>query len=132
MALGHHLGLQLHLKLFAALPKAFGIVLETSRALCIPVYMSALSRRNELDGIPHGTFNKLPQHLLHSCVLLKALKQRLLCQRSREICPRVLVRPYKSAERCNNMLQTRGINFTADVGNQCVCDCIPEMVHDIL
>ena len=43
VALGHHLGLQLHLKLFAALPKALVSVLETSRALCVPVYMSVLS-----------------------------------------------------------------------------------------
>jgi len=91
VALSHHLRLQLHLELFAALPKAFNCVSETSRALCIPVHMSVLVRCKENYHIPHGAFNEFSHHLLYSWILLITLKQGLLRQRGGDICPCILV-----------------------------------------
>lgn len=79
MALGHHLGLQLHLKLFTALPEALDGVLEACRALGIPVCMLVVVVvPKQSHDIPHGALNELPHQLLHSWIFLETLEQRLL------------------------------------------------------
>ena len=104
VALSHQLGLQLHLELLAALPKALDRVFEAGRGLCVPVYTLVVSRRGiESWCIPHGALNELAHQFLHSWVLLEALKKRLLRERTCDVCPRILVRPDKCTKGCHDV-----------------------------
>lgn len=76
----HRRRLQLHLQLFATLPKSLYGVFESDAALCISVHVSvSIHVPRVLSDIPRHALNELPHHILNALILLEALQQWLFC-----------------------------------------------------
>ena len=77
----HRLRLQLHLQLFATLPKSLYGVFESDATLRISVHVSvSIHVSRAFSNIPGHALNELPYHILNDLILLEALQQWLFCQ----------------------------------------------------
>lgn len=67
--------LQLHLELFAVLPKSFDSFFECHRILCVPVYILIFNDMFIMAFLSPGqALDELPDHVLYTSVLLEVLQ----------------------------------------------------------
>jgi hypothetical protein len=87
----HHLRLQLHLQLFAALPESLDGLLKTHCGLRIPVHISATIHTKNTTHVPDTALNEFADQVLHRWVLLKALQKGLSFERAVDVRASVLI-----------------------------------------